>query len=201
MNVRVRSFVGPAVLVIGFAAAAGCGRTSPVSPTPAAAPDAALSPSTSSQSMARRSTGTAFPILNGTFQIANDSGDGIFGRYEGTAISSTGGVDRASLTLHIDGGTGQYAGASGTLDAVGVGAFTGEGTFTLYAKGDAIVNRKHVQLKIDLTGTSVVSCAASSQIAVTQTGTGSLKATGSVKNTGDVHATLTHEVGHTNCGS
>ena len=38
MNARVHSRIGTGLLVIGLGAVMGCGRTSPVSPTSAAAP-------------------------------------------------------------------------------------------------------------------------------------------------------------------
>jgi hypothetical protein len=145
--------------------------------------------------MTRRGTGAvAFPILSGTFTIANDSGDSLTGTYTGTSFVSPGSPERAALNLRISGGTGAFAGATGVLGAAGAGVFTGDGAFTLDVKGDAILQPKHVPLRIALTGNSAVSCSEQS-IVVSQT------ATGSMKKTGDVHATFSHVVGQAGCDS
>lgn len=198
MNARVHSRIGTGLLVIGLGAVMGCGRTSPVSPTSAAASVsqpvviAGPAPATGG-AMTRRATG--FPIVSGTFTIASDSGDGLTGTYTGTSFVSAGAPERALLNLQISGGTGAYAGASGSMGATGVGAFTGEGPLTVDLKGDALVHGKHLPLRIGLVGTSSVSCSSSSEVVVTQT------ATGSMKKTGDVHATFRHVVGQAGCSS
>ena len=196
MNARVHSRLGLGLLVFGLAAVMGCGRTSPVSPTSAAASvsqPGVIGPASASPAMTIRATG--FPIVSGTFTIASDSGDSVTGTYTGTSFVSASAPERALLTLQISGGTGTYAGASGSMGASGVGAFTGEGAFTADIKGDALVSGKHLPLRIALAGTSSVSCSANSEIVISQT------ATGSMKKTGDVHATLMHVVGQAGCSS
>jgi hypothetical protein len=193
MNVRVRSRIGAGLLVFGLAAVPGCGRTSPVSPSVTAGSMPAVD-LPSGISLANKPSGSdaGFPLVSGTFAIASDSGDRISGTYSGTSDPASR-PERASLTMRIESGSGRYAGASGTLGGNGVGAFTGEGAFTLDLKGDAIVQGKHLPIRVGLSGTAAVSCAPSTRIAVTQT------ATGTMKKTGDVHATLVHEVERTGC--
>jgi hypothetical protein len=200
MHVRVHSAVGSGLLVLGLAAVVGCGRPSPVSPTAAATPasPAGIAPSNGIAAVGAvrpsGNPGETFPLVGGTFDIGNGT-DGISGTYSGTALSSSG-SDRASLTLQITGGTGVYAGASGTLSASGTGAFTGEGAFSLDVRGDAtLAGGRRVHVSINLSGTSSVSCSALDQILVTQTGAGSMGRAGRVS------APLQHEVEQTGCMS
>ena len=199
MNARVHSRIGMGVLVVALAAVAGCARTAPTSPTQSAdsASQAVVAPGLAPNGglMVRRSSVTQFPLVSGTFTISNDSGDSLSGTYSGTSFVSAGSPERIALTMTISSGTGVYAGASGTLSASGLGVFTGEGPFILDVKGDAIVRGKHVPIRVNLTGTSTVSCSEDSHIIISAT------ATGSMKKTGDVHATLVHEVGQSSCGA
>ena len=200
MTVRVHSVVGVGLLALGLAAAVGCGRTSPVSPTAVSTPAAQAavpnSASAASQPANRKSGGTDItnPLLAGSFEIANTSGDSIKGTYTGTVRFAPGAPERVSLTLVLTGGTGVFAGASGSIGASGLGAFASEGAFTLDIRGDALLEHgKHAQITANISGTSSLYCTATAQIAVTQTGDGTMG------RAGRVHGTFSHEVGNADC--
>src|SRR5690606_5239145 len=132
----------------------------------------------------------AFPLLAGSFAIENRHGDGIAGTYTGTATIPDDGRENSSLTLHIEGGSGAYAGATGTLAMNGVGAFAGEGTFSLDGSGEvALAGDRRAVVVVNLRGTSLAGCSPGERIAITQT------AEGTLSRVGRVTATLTHEVG------
>lgn len=186
--IRVHSVVGSALLVLGLAAAAGCDRSSPVSPTAssASAVQTAISTSnrSSGQSAMRPDGGPVVTVsLQGQFAVGNGAADNLSGTYTGTAASSAGTPEQASLTLQITAGTGVYAGASGTVNASGTGAFSGEGTYTLAARGDAVLpGGKQAQITINLSGTSAASCPADN-FTITQSGSGTMSRGGRVTST------------------
>jgi hypothetical protein len=200
MKSRVHSYVGSGLVAVGLVAASGCSAapTSPAGVSSAAAiQTTSSSPASGSslQSVMKKSTvqGT-FPLSAGTFQIANGAGDSISGTYAGTAVFSSNGPEKAALTLQISGGTGAFAGASGTALATGTGGFADEGAFTIDARGDvAIAGGKHAQITLSLSGTSRATCSDTSQIAITQT------ADGNMARAGHVHGTFDHVVGNTGC--
>ena len=183
MNVRVRSVVGSALFVFGLAAAAGCGGSSPTAPSASAtaAASTASANHASPPSSVRPDGGPVVTTsLHGSFDIHNGSGDGVSGTYSGTGVSS-GGSEQAFLSMQITGGTGIYAGATGSVDALGSGAFSGEGTYSLSARGDALLDGgKHAQITFNLSGTSAASCIPIDQFTVTQTGSGTMGRAGRV---------------------
>jgi hypothetical protein len=198
MTVRVHSFAGSGLLVIGLAAAIGCGGSSPASPTMPAASGAQAAASASNRtsgqaSMRPAADGETFALAGTLFSISNGSGDSISGTYSGSAIFSANAPERAALTLQITAGTGTYAGAKGTVSASGTGAFADEGAFTLDARGDVVLEGgKHAQITVNLSGTSAASCA-TNQILITQTGTGTMARAGRVT------ASFAHVVGSSGC--
>jgi hypothetical protein len=202
MKSRVHSYVGSGLVAVGLVAASGCSAapTSPAGVSSAAAiQTTSSSPASGSslQSVMKKSTvqGT-FPLSAGTFQIANGAGDSISGTYAGTAVFSSNGPEKAALTLQISGGTGAFAGASGTALATGTGGFADEGAFTIDARGDvALTGGKHAQMTFGLSGTSSVSCSATNQLTISQSGDGSMG------RAGRVHGTLQHVVGNADCAS
>lgn len=64
---------------------------------------------------------------NGVFTLTSQStpGDSLFGIYAGTASVGSGGVLDFSALLSVNGGSGSFAGASGTLNSSGTLAATG----------------------------------------------------------------------------
>ncbi len=187
MNVRVRSVVGSGLLIFGLAAVVGCGRTTPVAPSAASAPATPAAQATSNRVAGptlRPAGGSEVTFtVEGAFTIANNTGDSLTGTYTGSGGSS-GTRQWASLTLQITGGTGVYAGATGTIRASGIGAFSGEGGYSLDARGDAVLpGDKHAQITINLSGTSVASCSSTNQIIITQSGSGTMGRAGRVSST------------------
>jgi hypothetical protein len=137
-----------------------------------------------------------FSLLAGSFAIVNRNGDGITGRYTGTATFSDAGREDSSVTLHIEGGSGAYAGAIGTLAMNGAGAFAGEGAFSLDGTGEVVLpGGRRAVVVLNLQGASLAGCSPGERIAITQS------AEGTLSRAGRVTATLTHEVGNTGCNS
>lgn len=134
-----------------------------------------------------------FPLVSGTFSIGN--ADRITGTHSGVSTFTADGAERASLTLQVTGGTGVFAGATGSVSVTGTGAFTGEGSFSLSGSGELTVAGRRVNLVLNLRGTSAASCSPRELIAITQTGIGSMGRAGRV--TGTLH----HEVEGTGCES
>ena len=78
----------------------------------------------------------------------------------------------------------------------GQGAFAGEGAFVLEGSGEVrLPGGKRAVLVLKIRGTSTAGCAASNQIAISQT------ADGTLGRVGRVAATLTHAVENTGCTS
>lgn len=200
MKVRVHSLIGLAVLC---AAAASCGRPSPVAPTAAASAALLQGQQTAAPASAPRKSsdristlGTITPLLAGSLSIVNADGDGISGTYTGTAQSTDLGTEIASLTITISGGSGAFAGAAGTLAMTGAGAWVDEGSFLLKGGGElSIAGGKSAVVMIGLRGTAVASCDSSGHTTITA------NAEGVMGRAGRVSATLRHEVGNAGCGA
>ena len=189
MKLQVQTGAGSAVLCTGLLLAASCSQPSSLSP---AAP-AATTPQIGNQARIFAET-VSFPLLTGSFAIANGSGDGLTGIYAGTAVFPGAGVQNASLTLQILSGSGAFAGATGTLAVTGDGAFAGEGAFSLHGTGEIMLNGgRQAVVVLGLRGTSLAGCSPAERIAISQT------ADGIMSRAGRVTATLSHEVGETGC--
>jgi hypothetical protein len=136
-----------------------------------------------------------FPLLAGSFTITNREGDTIVGTYAGASVFQAG-SQTASVTLQIVSGSGEFAGASGSFTLSGVGSFADEGAFRLHGHGEIVLaDGKRTNVRLNLRGTSGVTCSASERILISQT------ATGTLGHAGRVTATLSHEVGNTGCSS
>ncbi len=176
------------VVLCGILAAA-CSDSPPLAST-APAP---VSPGT-------RETSTSldvatFPLVNGSFAIANRTGDGFSGSYSGTATSN-GALQTASVTVQVSGGSGAFAGATGQLVLDASGALTGEGPFALSGGGElTLANGRRTDVALSLRGASNSGCSTSQRILITQS------AVGTLRHAGRVDAQLTHEVGNTGCTS
>jgi hypothetical protein len=173
-----------------LAAAIGCGRSTPTAPdlAPAgASPSAAVSP------VDPEASGATFLLSAGTFVIIDDAGAQLSGVYTGQSGSGHG--RKTSLTLQVTNGTGALAGATGTLDGRGSGAFTGEGSFLLSLSGSIVTDAapKGHTFRSNLQGVSTVSCSNTGHILVHQEGHGTSDRGRSVG------AKLQHEVGNTGC--
>jgi len=64
-------------------------------------------------------SGTTFSLSNGSALLGTKKNETIFIAYTGTAVSPTRGIPRFNLAGTITGGTGRFAGATGTFSAAG----------------------------------------------------------------------------------
>jgi hypothetical protein len=190
MKFRVHSALGFGVLSAGVLAT-GCSQPAPLQQS-ALAPAASVS---QSRSPAAR-LAAVFPLVGGSFTVQNAGGDGITGTYAGTATFGSDERERSSLTLQVNGGSGAFAGATGSLTVTGQGAFSGEGTFVLDGSGEVrFADGRRAVLVLRVRGSSTAGCNASNQIQISQT------AEGTLGRLGRVTATLTHAVENTGCSS
>ena len=196
-----------ALAMTGFSlvAAASCARSAPTGPdsvvlaeaqtssTPTV-PGAALG-ATASSGLARGSV-TSFDLSAGTFALTTSDGDRLFGNYTGRAdVRPSAKNATASLTLHVEGGTGAFYGATGTLRGEGKGAFTGEGSFWVSLAGQLLTG-DHVAFPFHVvaTGTSRLSCV-NERLLLT------LHGSGSAGRFGKVELELRHLVENAGCSS
>jgi hypothetical protein len=78
-----------------------------------------------------------------------------------------------TLQLEVTGGTGVFAGATGSLVGDGTGDFTGPGSFVLSSlKGTLSTLKDGSKLTVSVNGESSLSCSTSSRILLTLHGTG-----------------------------
>jgi hypothetical protein len=201
MKTRFHSLFGYAVLSVGVMSTMSCSRPSSVTPTapsPAALQQGQHVLSASSLAAGLRASSgevVAFPLVAGSFAIANLDGDGIVGTYTGIATFADSTHQKSSLTFEIGNGSGGFAGAHGTIAMKGNGSFADEGQFLLEGSGEiTIAGGSRSIIALSLRGSSVASCSTSGQIAITQS------AEGTMGRAGHVTATLSHEVGNTGCG-
>ena len=68
-------------------------------------------------------------LLEGTISLNLSDGTTIWGTYRGTATVPSAGQSRAALEGKVTGGTGLFAGATGTLRGDGIGGFVNDGEF------------------------------------------------------------------------
>jgi hypothetical protein len=140
-------------------------------------------------------TANTFNLSNGSFTVTASNGDSFGGVYTGLVSVSTTLRSTTSLDLNVTSGTGGFLGAQGSLSGTGTGAFTGEGAFYLGLDGFiATAADRRVHVKVDVTGTSSVSCS-SQGLLVT------LDEVGVALKLGNVQTAFTHLVGHAACGS
>ena len=169
--------------------ATGCSQPMPLQPS-ALAPAASVSQSRSPVALLT----AVFPLAGGSFTVQNAGGDAITGTYTGTATFGSDERERSSLTLQVTGGSGVFAGATGSLDITGRGAFSGEGTFVLDGSGEVrFADGRRAVLVLRMRGSSTAGCNASNQIQISQT------AEGTLGRVGRVTATLSHAVENTGC--
>ena len=126
------------------------------------------------------------PLSSGTLTVTTRQGT-LTGTYTGEGRGSSG-----TFSVELTGGTGAFAGASGTLTGSGDGGFTGEGGFSLVLDGVLTTSAGSRKLKIIVKGTSTLSC--DNQVPLL-TLTGSAQVTGS----GSSSAVLRHQVGLAGC--
>jgi hypothetical protein len=176
--------------------AAACGHSSPAAPDPVAASNAPEASATATAAGVEPQTVATFPLSGGTFAIVNRKGAQLSGVYTGVTSTSDGN-SVTTLTLQVTGGTGGFSGAAGTLDGHGLGAFTGEGAFSLDLAGtiSSGKGKKSEKFSTTLTGESLISCI-DGHVIISQHSDGS----GGPKN-GRVGAQMQHVVDNAGCSS
>jgi hypothetical protein len=107
-------------------------------------------------------------------------GSTIWGTYHGTATVPSVGQSRATLEGEITGGTGMFAGATGSLDGTGVGGLVNDGEFSVkfYATAST-ANEKSLAVAVTLNGISSSTCTTTAPPRVALDGTGRAKGLGS----------------------
>jgi hypothetical protein len=134
-----------------------------------------------------------YPLSAGTFTITDRKGAQLSGVYTGETSTSDG-SSVTTLALKVTGGTRGLRGAAGTLEGRGLGAFTGEGSFSLDISGMmSTAKGKSAKFSSTLRGESLISCS-DAQIIIRQHADG----VGGTKN-GRVRADMRHVVGNAGC--
>jgi len=180
----------------------GCGAQSPAAPD-GAAPAAIAGAVESLPSLAEagapavplRSARTSYTValLKGTISLTLSDGTTIWGTYRGSATVPSVGQARATLEGEVTGGTGLFAGATGTLKGAGIGGFVNDGEFsvTLHASV-SMANGRSREMPISLSGISTSTCTTTAPPRVALDGSGKAKGLGSA-------AHLEHNLGAQIC--
>lgn len=155
--------------------ASGCGQASPLGPEASAA---GAPGGVSSETI-------VFALAAGALTLESPNGS-VRGTYTGEA-SGMGEAQSAGLAIVVTEGTGQFAGASGTLTGAGNGAFVDEGPFSITLRGSLQTDRGARQFRASMRGTSRLSCREGT-IVVLQSGSGTATALGRVS------ADLQHDI-------
>ena len=183
-----------ATLSLLVMSAAACGHSSPAAPDLVAATNTPAASTTAIGAAVEPPTTNTFPLSAGTFTITDRKGAQLMGVYAGeTSESASSSV--TTLTLEVTGGTRGLKSAKGTLEAHGLGAFTGEGAFSLDISGTIATSggKKSAKFSATLSGTSSLACS-DGHVIIRQSADGS----GGTKN-GRVRAVMQHEVGNAGC--
>ena len=118
-----------------------------------------------------------FALEAGSLSLESPHGS-LSGDFSGAATAAGNDVT-AVTTVVVTGGTGQYAGASGTLTGTGSGAFVGEGGFSLLLQGSILTGRGSRPFRASVRGTSALSCR-DGTVVVLQSGSGTATALGRI---------------------
>ena len=180
----LRSPVALAISGFSLVAAPSCARSTPTGPDSVVLADAQPSSTptppgivgTMASSALARKLGTSFDLSDGAFELTTSDGDTLDGRYTGTVeITGSGKRSTASLDLHVEGGTGAFIGASGTLRGEGKGALINDGSFWLSLDGQlSTAEGSALQFRAVVRGTSQLSCV-DNRVQATLVGTGSAR--------------------------
>ena len=170
--------------LVAFTAAglvlSACSGSSPLSPGQGANP---------ASTAARPSPpGVVFPLLGGTLTVTTKDGT-LNGTYTGQARDSTG-----VFSLVITGGTGAFAGGSGTLSGAGEGGFIGEGRYSHVLTGELSTAAGSRKIRIRIRGTATVSCVNELPILT-------LAGSGQATRFGPITSTAMHQIGNAGCNS
>lgn len=188
-----RSTLRPVAFALLSLLLAACSRT-PAAPDPLPArrsdalPGAAHAPAAVTAPLAKAAP-EVFSINSGVFTFTLEDGT-LTGTYEGESETGSG-PESARLSLHVSGGSGVFAGASGELAGTGRGAFSGEGGFQLTVSGTIRTNSENT-IRLKAKGQATLSCGAQGPIL-------NLEGNGPAGRLGEASVRLTHAIGGGAC--
>jgi len=141
----------------------------------------------------RARTSYTVDLLEGTISLNLSDGTTIWGTYRGTATVPSVGQSRATLEGKVTGGTGLFAGATGTLRGDGTGGFVNDGEFAVTLHASVSMGNGHFrEVPISLSGISTSTCTTTAPPRVALDGRGKAKGLGSA-------AHLEHNLGAQIC--
>ena len=172
----------------------GCSAQAPLAPdpvsasavvapigNPTAAPSVSASGKAPAKPLAERKFVFRFDMVEGALTLVFPDGSALFGTYQGVATNPLNGQPRATLEGDVTGGTGIFAGATGTFTGDGTGGFAGDGTFTVSLRGTVLpASRRQLDLRLTLRGTVASTCTTEAPARLFLDGVGSYKSLGAV---------------------
>jgi len=115
-------------------------------------------------------------LLEGTMSLSLSDGSTIWGTYRGTATVPSVGQSRATLEGEVTGGTGRFAGATGSLQGAGIGGIANDGEFSMRLRATVSTADGHpLELPVALNGISRSTCTTTAPPRVALDGTGKAK--------------------------
>jgi hypothetical protein len=112
-------------------------------------------------------------LLEGTMSLSLSDGSTIWGTYHGTATVPSVGQSHATLEGEVTGGTGRFAGATGSLEGAGIGEIANDGEFSLRLRATVSTPTGHsLELPVALNGISRSTCTTTAPPRVALDGTG-----------------------------
>jgi hypothetical protein len=112
-------------------------------------------------------------LLQGTMSLTLSDGSRIWGTYHGTATVPSVGQSHATLEGEVTGGTGRFAGATGSLEGAGIGEIANDGEFSLRLRATVSTATDHsLELPVALNGISRSTCTTTAPPRVALDGTG-----------------------------
>ena len=111
--------------------------------------------------------------------LSLSDGSTIWGTYRGTATVPSVGQSRATLEGEVTGGTGMFAGATGSLQGAGIGGIANDGEFSMRLRATVSTADGHpLELPVGLNGISRSTCTTTAPPRVALDGTGKAKGLG-----------------------
>jgi hypothetical protein len=121
-------------------------------------------------------TSRTLELLEGIVTITLADGSTLSGTYHGTNTIPSSGPARATLDGVLTGGTGEFAGAKGTLSGTGTGGFSDDGPFSVALRAiGSTGNGVPLDVRASLKGTSTSACTTTAPPRMFLDGTGTAK--------------------------
>lgn len=190
------------VALVSALCLAACGQQAPTAPEPvldvSSAPPGGVTPSNPAAiapaaAKARRVV-NRYDLLNGVWTIALSGGPTLSGTYGGDATSPSSGQPRATIEGSVTAASPGGESAAGSLSGTGMGAFAGEGEFSVALRALVARGSGSTEVRVTLRGVATVSCTSAGRVRVTLNGTGTPKGSSAVAS-----GTLQHELSNAGC--